>query len=382
MTGQFRLGSVLGFEIRIDFSWFVIFFLILWTFSAGAFPSQVPGRSSATYVAMGTIGTLLFFASLVAHELAHSVVARRRGIPVEGITLFIFGGMARTRLEAEEPGDEFAIAIVGPLSSLLIAAAFWAVGLLGGELGWGPEITVVARYLAFLNVALAVFNMLPGFPLDGGRVFRAAVWRATGDVRKATRWASTGGAWLGYGLMGLGVLQLFAGAVLGGLWFLFIGWFLRSVALTGYRQHVLRRLLDDVPARDVMRRDPDALPPGITLQEAVDEHFMRRRHHAFPIVDEDGRPVGLLTMNQVKAIPRARWTDLHVRDVMTPAAEISVGPDESVVRVMELLGEVDARRALVVRGDRLVGLVTAADLTAWIRREEELEELRGSSPPA
>jgi Zn-dependent protease len=232
----FRLGSIFGFEIRVDLSWFLIFFLVLWTLSAGIFPTSYPGFGNATYFGMGIVATLLFFASLLAHELSHTFVARAKGIPVEGITLFIFGGVSRTRMDAETPGDEFQIAGVGPLVSLLLAGFFGLIWYVGINAGWSVVFTGIFAYLAVINLALAIFNMLPGFPLDGGRVFRSMIWKYTGNIKKATKIASTGGKWLAYLLIAFGALEMFAGAILGGLWLILIGWFLYNAAETSYEE--------------------------------------------------------------------------------------------------------------------------------------------------
>ena len=370
-----RLGSVLGFEIRVDYSWFIIFFLILWSFSAGVFPQAVPGLAPASYLAMGAAGALLFFASLLAHELSHSVVARSKGVPVEGITLFIFGGMAHTRREAETPGDELLIAGVGPLASLVLGVLFAAIWWVGTMLALPAPIPAVARYLAFVNVILALFNLLPGFPLDGGRVFRALAWRATGDRAKATRWASAGGQWLGYGLMALGILQVLGGAVLGGLWLVFIGWFLRTAAVFSFKQDVLRGMLDGVPARDLMTADPNTVPPDLDLADLVDDHVLRQRHHGFPVT-EYGELVGLVTLEQVKRTPRDQWHQTHVRDVMLTGAEFTVDPDESMSRVLEQLGGEGPGRVVVARGTRVLGIISNSDVARWVQREQELGELR------
>jgi Zn-dependent protease len=374
--GGFRVGSILGFEIRIDYSWFVIFFLILWSFSAGVFPQAVPGLTSGAYLAMGTVGTLLFFASLLAHELSHSVVARRRGIPVEGITLFIFGGMARTRSEAERPEDELVIAGVGPLASFVIAFGFALVWQMGSAVGAPLVVTEVARYLAFINVVLAVFNLLPGFPLDGGRLFRAVVWHFTGDFTRATRWASNGGQWLGYLLIALGVLQALAGVVLGGLWLVFIGWFLRTAASFSFRQHLLRGMLEGVRARELMTPSPTTVPPDLTVAELVEEHMLRARHHGFPVV-EYGELVGLVTMAQVKATPRAAWPRTRVRDIMSADGAFVVGPDDPMTRVLARMEEAGSSRVVVARGSQVEGIIASSDITGWFQREQELGELRG-----
>ncbi len=370
-----RLGSVLGFEVRIDYSWFIIFFLILWSLSAGFFPASVRGLSPAGYLAMGTAGTLLFFASLLAHELSHSVVARAKGIPVEGITLFIFGGVARTRMEAEEPEDELAIAGVGPLMSVLLGLLFYGAAWLAAAVGLGTPVQAVASYLGFINLLLAGFNLLPGFPLDGGRLFRAAAWKYTGDLTRATRWASAGGRWLGYALVVLGFLQVFAGAALGGLWLVFIGWFLRGAAVTTFREHMLRMVLGGVTAREVMADDPETVAPGMSLRDLVDERFLRRRYQAFPVVRE-GRIEGLVTLEQVKAVPRERWAGTAVADVMTPAGEeILVDWREPMIEVLTKMRSSGTGRVLVTRAGELVGIISNSDVTEWARRAQELGAL-------
>jgi Zn-dependent protease/CBS domain-containing protein len=371
--GGFRLGSILGFAIRIDFSWFIIFFLILWTFSRGVFPAVLPDRDAATYLLMGAAGTLLFFASLLAHELAHALVARRKGIPVEGITLFIFGGMAHAKMEFENPGDEFQVAGVGPLSSFVIAGLFWLLAVLGVEAGWPAAVTSVALYLAFLNVALAVFNLLPGFPLDGGRLFRAAVWKATGDLTRATRWASNGGKVLGYLLMAFGLLSFFAGNLIGGLWMVLIGWFVRMAAEASFVQHRLRESLRGVHAHTMMTPDPVTVPPDLSLQEFVDEHVFRGRHQSYPVV-EDGHPLGLITLERVKQVPRAEWPVRSIGDAMVTAENgLVVDPDEEMTEVIERLGGSGVRRVLVARNGELVGIITPADITRWLERARMME---------
>lgn len=235
---DFRLGSTFGFEIRIDYSWFVLFGLILWSFSASVFPGALPGMSNVAYLLMGTMATVLFFASLLLHEISHALVARAKGIPVHGITLFIFGGVARTGTDAEGPGDEFQIAGIGPVTSLLLAGLFWAVVVWGERWGFDATVVAVAGYLALLNVVLAVFNLLPGFPLDGGRLLRAVLWKATGDLTKATLWATRAGRGLAWILIAIGVYEVLAGYVTSGLWLVLIAWFLRDAATRSYRAHL------------------------------------------------------------------------------------------------------------------------------------------------
>jgi Zn-dependent protease/predicted transcriptional regulator len=368
--GGIRLGSVLGFEIRIDYSWFIIFFLILWTLVFGIFPATAPELAPATYLLMGTVATLLFFASLLAHELAHSLVARAKGIPVEGITLFIFGGMAHTRMDFEEPRDELEVAGVGPLSSLAIAALFYLAYWVGMQAGWGSPVTAVAYYLAYINLVLAVFNLFPGFPLDGGRLLRAALWKRTGDPRRATRHATTGGKILGYLLIGFGILNLFAGNLIGGLWLIFIGWFLRTAAEASYEQFVVRRALAGVRAAQVMTPHPYRVPAAISLQQFVDEHVFRGRHQSYPVVDDE-RPVGIITLERVKQVSREDWGTRTVSDAMVPVDDQTlVRPEERMEDVLESLGRSPVRRVLVMRQGELLGIITQSDVARWLMRAD------------
>ncbi len=368
----FRLGSVLGFEIRIDYSWFVIAFLVLWSLSAGVFPQRVEGMSSAAYLVMGTAGMLLFFASLLAHELSHSVVARSRGVEVAGITLFVLGGVAHTKQEAENPADELAIAGVGPLCSLVLAGAFWMLVRLGEALAWSEPVLAVGDYLALINLVLALFNLLPGFPLDGGRLFRALVWRHTGNLTVATRWATNGGKALGYALIGLGALQTFAGAVVGGLWMVFIGWFLRTAALTSFEHHLLGEVLTGLTARRIMTPDPSTVAPDVTLQSLVEERLLREPHQGYPV--SSGREVlGLVTLAHVKGVPRERWPTTRVRDVMTPAGQVAVGPDATLEHVLASMSRSGLQRVLVVdAAEGLVGVISASDVSRWLQKERAL----------
>jgi Zn-dependent protease/CBS domain-containing protein len=370
--GGIRLGTIFGLEVRVDYSWFVIFLLILWSLTMAVFPAEYPGQAPATYIAMGTSGTFLFFLSLLAHEISHSIAARRRGIAVEGITLFIFGGMARTAMDAETPGDEFVITGVGPLSSLLIAVLFGAVAAGVAALGLNPAIAVVARYLAFINVALALFNLLPGFPLDGGRLLRAAVWKYTGDLTVATRYAAMGGRWIGYVLMGLGILLLFTTGSFGGLWLAFIGWFVRMAADASFAQFILLRSLEGIRARDIMTPAPETVSPDLTLREFVDEQILNGHHRAYPVVEQE-RPVGLITIDQIKTVPQSEWSAKTVREAMAPLEEVPVvDRQEKMSDVLQKLGQATVARAFVVSGERLEGVITRADLTRWLERAELL----------
>jgi Zn-dependent protease len=376
--GGFRLGSILGFQIRIDLSWFVIFFLVFWSLSVAVFPSQFPELSRAVHLAMGTAGTLLFFASLLAHELSHALVSRSKGIPVAGITLFIFGGMAWASREPDSPEDEILVAGIGPVTSLALAALFQLTAWFAASAGWGTAIVGVATYLAFINLALAIFNMVPGFPLDGGRVFRAAVWKATGDRAKATRWAVGGGRAFGTVLMVLGAIQALAGAPLGGLWLVFIGWFLRNLAGTSLQQQLLHDLLGGFVAADLMSPQPEVVSSRLPLDELVREHFMRLRYGSYPVID-GGELVGMVTLEGVKKMPSDQWPSSLVAHAMTPLHECAViAPNttvESALREMNLPRS--GGRALVVDHGQLVGIISASDVARWVQRLRAVEGLVG-----
>jgi Zn-dependent protease len=373
MNGGIRICRFFGFEVRLDFSWFVVFLLVLWTFAQSEFPRRTPGLSVGTYFTMALVGASLFFASVLLHELAHSAMARARGIQVEGITLFIFGGMARIRSEATNPKDEFLITVVGPLSSALIGGILLVFARVGESLELHRAIVSVAEYLALLNFILAVFNLIPGFPLDGGRILRSLVWQITKDVRKATRLASFTGQGFGYLLIGFGVLSLFRGFLVSGIWLIFIGWFLSHAAAFSYRQLIMKRILQGVQVQEAMTRNPETVAPDVTLRDLVDNYFLVRRYSVFPVLDSDDRPLGLITLRRVKEIERDKWPTTQVSSVMTQICEaVTVRPEDSLAQVLTKLEKAGVGRALVVRDGRLEGLISSADVAAWLDRYQQL----------
>lgn len=358
----FRIGSVLGFEIRLDPSWFIIFFLVLWTLSAGVFPAAAPEQGTAVHVAMGVVGTLLFFASLLLHEISHSVVARTKGIPMRGITLFLFGGLAHTSREPDTAGDELQIAGVGPVVSLLLGALFLGLAALGRGWGWSPVVHEVSQYLGFINVALAVFNLLPGYPLDGGRVFRALAWKFTGDLAKATRWATTGGRWIGLLLIVLGIVDALAGALVGGLWLVFIGFFLRGAAGMASRQFALEQALRGVHASQVMYSETRVLESGMTLEDVARGPAMRTTRDAFPVRD-NGHVVGKLTLEDLTETPRDSWPSTTVREVMSTIDDGSVvRPETDMGEVLTKIRASEAGQVFVMENGTLLGSISARDL--------------------
>ena len=274
MKASFSLGRIAGIEIGVHYSWLLAFALVAGTLAAGFFPAVYPGWSTLAYWITGIVAALLLFISVLVHELSHSFVARGRGLPVQGITLFIFGGVSNLRGEAQRAWDEFAIAIVGPLTSAVLAGIFWGLTFLIAD--QSSPLAATLSYLAIINALLAAFNLLPGFPLDGGRVLRSVLWGGTGSLVKATNISAMVGRVLGWGLIGWGVFRILQGDLLGGLWTAFIGWFLSSIADASRKEVVAQEIFQEVRVRDLMEPEPEAVKPGVMVDEIVTECFLRR----------------------------------------------------------------------------------------------------------
>ena len=365
-----RLGRILGVEVRIDTSWAVIALLISYSLYV-RYSLVYPDLRAGPTILLAAITAVLFFGSVLTHELSHSLVAIRRGIPVKGITLFMFGGATEAKVESKGPGDEFVISVVGPLTSFVLAGLFALIAFLGR--GPFPEpIVGLFAYLGFVNLVLGVFNLVPGFPLDGGRVLRSAVWKATGSLTRATRVAAFAGQLVGYLMIGLGLFMLFGGAFAAGVWFAAIGWFLAQAAQASLADVQVRSLLRGIDAEDVMARDLVAIPAGLTLRRAVDEYFMRYDHSAFPVQEHD-RAVGLLTFRRVKRVPPEEWSTRTVAETMAPLDDqCTVSPDTPMDRVLAKLRGGDGQRVLVVDDSGVVGIVTPIDVARWLERRRAL----------
>jgi len=365
------VGRIAGIEVRIDSSWAVIALLI--TYSMYLRLSVLyPELSGGGAVGLAIVSAVLFFGSVLVHELAHAVVSQARGIRVQDITLFLFGGATRARVESRGPGDEFLIALVGPLTSGILAGLFGIVAGLGGGVLSRP-LAGTLGYLAWTNLLLAGFNLVPGFPLDGGRLLRSAIWKATGSLSRATRIASVAGQGVGWLLVAAGVAWLLAGDLAGGIWFAFIGWFLVQAARSSYQELQLQQLLRGVEAEEVMAGDLRRIPPELSLQDAVDDYFMRYDHSGFP-VEEQGRTIGLLTLRGVRRVPREQWPTHRVREAMVPLGDqVVVPPDARMDGVVGKLQDGEANRVLVVEDGEVVGIITPSDLTRWLRRWQALE---------
>lgn len=367
LTGGFRIGRLLGFRVRIDYSWFIVLALITWTFATWQFPQELPGLPIAIYFAMGLAGALLLFLSVLLHELAHSVVARSRGIPVTGITLFIFGGVAEMQREPERPLDEFLLTIVGPLSSLALAGVFFALARAFPLLGW-PAPTVVAGTLATLNTVLAVFNMVPAFPLDGGRVLRSLLWRLTGDASLATRWATWIGRGFGWLLIAYGFLLFMQGMTLAGMWGILLGWFLTSAATTAARQAAVRRAIRDVQMEQLIGFTPAGVHADLSVEELVEDYVLRLPVTAFPVT-EYGRVIGVVTVPDIQSMSLDDRAATPVREVMRPIDRVLVVPhDRPVMDVVVALRGGDHDRVVITREGRIGGAMSADELIARIQR--------------
>ncbi|MBI3945307.1 MAG: site-2 protease family protein [Armatimonadetes bacterium] len=370
----FRLGRIWGLPIEIDATWFIIFALVTWSLSAGYFPRLFPEQPATLNWLLGAVAALLLFASVLVHELAHSYVAMRNGLDIGGITLFLFGGVSKMTQEPGTPDLELKMAAAGPATSVLLGGLFWVIaqGLLAAD---APvQIAAVAGYLAFINVILAVFNLVPGFPLDGGRVLRALLWRATGSLERATRYASYGGQGFGYLLMFLGFLWVLSGALVAGVWFIIIGWFLAGAAQSAYQQVIVRRALSGVPVERIMQRDVPRVACDTPLRDLVDEYFMRYDYSAYPVVEGEDL-VGIVTVDDVREVPREEWAGTAVRQVVRPPDEHRLidEKDDAWDALMQM-AQLGARRLLVVHDGHLEGIVSRDSVLQVVRHKMQFEQ--------
>lgn len=370
---RFHLFTLLGFRVGLDLSWFLLAILLVWSLSAGYFPDAVPGLATGTYLWMGIVGALGLFASIIFHEFAHAMVARRFNLPIGGITLFIFGGIAELEDEPATPQSEFLVAIAGPIASFVLAAAFYVLAVLIGE---GSSILVaVVNYLALINLILGIFNLLPAFPLDGGRILRSSLWWFNGDLRKSTRIASTLGVFLGAALMVLGVINIVTGAFVAGMWQLLIGFFIQSAAGASRSQAELREGLKNVRVRDVMKRDVITVPPDLSVAALVDDYFYRHYHKLFPVIDARGTLLGCVRLTGVRELPKERWPATRVDAIMEKPGKGNVlAPHATAIEAMQRMRKGGASRFMVVQGGKLVGVLTLRDILDALAVRLQLEE--------
>jgi Zn-dependent protease/CBS domain-containing protein len=359
MADAGTLFRIRGIPVRVHMSWLVVVGLLTWSLAVGYFPQVLPDLPAAAYWAKGLLATLLLFTSVFLHELSHALVALRYGIPVSSITLHIFGGVSQLDREPDRPGVEFAVAIVGPLTSLAIAAV---LSLAQWLLQPPPGPSAVIAYLIAVNILVGLFNLVPGFPLDGGRLLRSALWKARGSLAWATKMASGVGSGFAFVLIGFGIFRAFGGEFVGGLWLVLIGLFLRQAAAGSYQQLILRRTLEPLKVRDVMTREVIHVSPDLSVARVVDEFFWRHRVSTFPVV-VDGRVVGIVGLERIKALPRERWSEVLVHDLMLPLSEsLITTPETSLWEAFNKLARNGLGRLGVLEGERLVGYLSIKDV--------------------
>jgi Zn-dependent protease/CBS domain-containing protein len=378
-SARYRLFTLFGFSVSIDISWFFLAFYLVLSLTR-YFPTVVPHQNTYTYIVMGMLGALGLFASIVLHEMAHAVMARKFGLPIGGITLFIFGGVAELRQEPKTPRAEFWVALMGPVASVCIAGCCYALGTMTGAADL-PVITGILLFLAIMNTVLALFNLVPAFPLDGGRLLRSIVWWRTGNFKRATRVASTFGSIFGAFLVVMGLVQILNGNMLGGTWQLLIGVFLAAAASQARNQTNAAENLRGVSVADLMDRSPLSVAPDITV-EALVKDFIYRLNRKFVIVAEDGKAFGYIGPEQIKRVLQSEWRDTFVRTIAERFThDTVVSPAASAIEALRKLQSNGVRHLAVLDGASLVGTVSETNFLNYITVREELAPPK-ALPPA
>jgi Zn-dependent protease/CBS domain-containing protein len=368
------LFKLFGFKVKIDLSWLILGLLITWTLAQGLFPHLYEGLSSTTYWIMGVAGALGLLFSIVFHELWHSLIARKFGLPMHGITLFIFGGVAEMTEEPPSPKAEFFMAVAGPISSIVLALGLFGIFFLGVSAGWSKPVTGVFNYLAFLNLILAGFNLMPAFPLDGGRVLRSVLWGWKDNLRWATQISSKIGGAFGIALVVIGVLELFMGNLIGGVWLAVIGLFIRGASQSAYQQMLIRRSLEGEKVKRFMKPDPVTVSPSISVESLVEDYIYKHHYKMYPVV-ENGELIGCVTLNQVKTIPKEEREKHTVRELAENCSEKNtIQPDDDAMKALTTMRKTNSSRLMVVEGKKLVGVITLKDMMGLLSLKIDLEE--------
>lgn len=380
-TRRFKLFTLLGFDIHVDLSWFVIAVLVTWSLATAMFPQNIPDLAVSTYWWMGITGALGLFGSIVLHELGHSLAARRFGLEMKGITLFIFGGVAEMSDEPPSAKAEFFVAIAGPIVSVIIALAAYGLNLVGQAWNWPLSVVGVLWYLGLINTIVVVFNMIPAFPLDGGRVLRSLLWSLKGSLRWATRITSSLGAAFGVALVLLGILSFISGNIIGGMWQVLIGLFLRNAAQMSYQQVLIRRALEGEPIRRFMHADVHSVSPATTVDQLVEQYVYQHHHKLVPIT-EDGILRGCVTLADIKQVPRQAWGQRTVTEIAQPCDETNtIGPHLDAMEALAKMNQAGKSRLMVVEDQNLLGIVTLKDMLDFISLKIELAD-EGMGPAA
>jgi Zn-dependent protease len=391
MRSGFKVGTLFGISIHVDWSWILIFLLVTWNLAGAVFPSLHPDWSVGMNIALGVAASVLFFISILLHELAHSLVAKARGLPVRRITLFFFGGVSNIEREPPSPSTEFLMAIVGPLTSLLLGFGFIWLGrqnipemdtALSSPMQLLRNLDPLSTMLLWLgpiNILLGLFNLIPGFPLDGGRVLRSILWAITKDFRRATRWATTIGQGVGWLMILAGVAMIFGASVpvfgsgtLNGMWLAFIGWFLVQAASQSYQQVVVEDMLEGVPITRLMREPAPAVPPDLPISALVYDHIMQGDERAFPVVEDD-RLLGVVYIENLRTLERSAWDTTLVKQVMVPQNELEmVTPREDAMDAFQKLTQREMRQIPVVQNGKLIGMLRRRDILRWLQVRSEI----------
>jgi Zn-dependent protease len=366
LQGAWKIATIMGIPIRVHFSWLIVFGLITWSLSTFYFPEAAPDLPTASYWIKGVLAALLLFASVTFHELAHSFVAIRYGISIDSITLFVFGGVAQMKAEPPHPKAEFRIAIAGPLSSLFLAVLFFilSVATVGG-------VKALSFYLAKINLIISLFNLIPGFPMDGGRILRSVIWHKTSNFFRATQVASSTGRKIALFFIFFGIFSLFT-RMPGGFWLILIGWFLYSAAQTSYQQSALQETLSGVKVEDVMVKDMVIFNPHISIEEAINGYFLRYGYGGFPVIDGD-RFLGIITLKEMMDVPREDWISVKIFDIVPPyETGWMISPEESATKALEMMVTEDKGRLAVMNKGKLAGLITRNGIARYIQIKKEI----------
>jgi len=370
MNENLSLGRIAGIHVGLNWSLLVVAALIAWSIATGILPAAAPGQTSAAYWTAGVVSAFVYLASLLAHELAHSIVATRRGVKVEGITLWLFGGVSRFSSESSSPGSQAWITFVGPLTSLVLGALFLLVAAVVGGGANSALLSASLAWLGYINILLGVFNLLPAFPLDGGRILQSLIWRGTGDRLRATRIAARIGMAFAFLFIAYGLITFFAaGSPIGGVWAVFLGWFLLSAARAEEASGLIRQALSRVSVADVMTPNPVQAPDDISVEEALHGYVLTSRHSTFPTHDASGRLSGLLTMAALKNVaPEARPTTL-IKEVACPLDKVSTAtPTDPATNLLDASDGCSEGRTLVVDNGQLVGIISPSDISRLMQR--------------
>ncbi len=370
MKSSIRLFRIAGIDIGVHYTWLFIFLIITWSLAQGYFPQSYPTWNALSYWTASVLSALALFVSVLIHELAHSLVAQARGMAVSSITLFLFGGVSNLQQEPEQPKTEFVMAIVGPLSSLGLAGIFWGLTRLVSP---DSIIGALVGYLALINLVLAIFNLLPGFPLDGGRVLRSIIWASTGSLIKATNTAAFTGRLIGWMLIILGLSQLLTGNFLGGLWIAFIGWFLHNAADASRRDVTLRERLSGIKIKDLMDLTPETVTPDTSVDQVVSNILHRKYERAMPVC-QNGKLLGIVTITDIRELPREKWAEVPVEQIMTRQPLYTVSPEDTLDKAMRLLSEHDINQVIIEQQEQCAGILKRADIIDYLELNQELNK--------